>query len=329
MTHDLVSLLSQYGLAVVFANVLMEQIGLPIPAIPTLVVAGALAAEGKLSAPLLFVAALVACSLADVAWYIAGRRYGNGVMKLLCRISLTPDSCVSETQARFERWGVNALVIAKFIPGLATIAPPLAGATRIGWLSFLFFNTLGGILWVGAGLGGGMLLGPQMEALLTRLDNIGTSAGIVIVALFAAYIAFKWWERRRFFLMLRMARIGVDELYRLIDAGAAPLIVDVRSLTAQALQPQRIPGAMHVPLHAVDRHVKHLPRDREIILYCTCPNEASAAQVAKLLMNSGFAKVRPLHGGLDAWIAAGYEVEGLPTGEPTVIGPAASGTTDE
>jgi membrane protein DedA with SNARE-associated domain/rhodanese-related sulfurtransferase len=324
MTHDLVSLLSQYGLAVVFANVLMEQIGLPIPAIPTLVVAGALAAEGKLSAPLLFVAALVACSLADVAWYIAGRRFGNGVMKLLCRISLTPDSCVSETQARFERWGVNALVIAKFVPGLATIAPPLAGATRIGWLPFLFFNTLGGILWVGAGLGGGMLLGPQMEALLTRLDNIGTSAGIVIVALFAAYIAFKWWERRRFFLMLRMARIGVDELYRLIDAGAAPLIVDVRSMTAQTLQPQRIPGAMHVPINAVDHHVKHLPRDREIILYCSCPNEASAAQVAKLLMNSGFVKVRPLHGGLDAWIAAGYEVEGLPTGEPTVIAPEAS-----
>jgi len=324
MTHDLVSLLSQYGLAVVFANVLIEQIGLPVPAIPTLVVAGALASEGKLSVPWLFAVALAACSLADTAWYIAGRRFGNGVMKLLCRISLTPDSCVSETQARFERWGVNALVVAKFIPGLATIAPPLAGATRIGWRSFLFYNTLGGMLWVGAGLGGGILLGPQMEGLLTRLDDIGTSAVLVTVALLAAYIAFKWWERRRFFLMLRMARIGVDELYRLIDAGAAPLIVDVRSATAQTLQPQRIPGAMHVPMNAVDHHVKHLPRDREIILYCTCPNEASAAQVAKLLMNRGFSKVRPLHGGLDAWIAAGYEVEGLPTGEPTVIAPEAA-----
>jgi membrane protein DedA with SNARE-associated domain/rhodanese-related sulfurtransferase len=319
MTLDLVSLLSQYGLAVVFASVLLEQIGLPVPAIPALVVAGALAAEGKLSAPLLFAVALAASSLADTAWYIAGRRFGNGVMKLLCRISLTPDSCVSETQARFERWGVNALVIAKFVPGLATIAPPLAGATRIGWLPFLFFNTLGAMLWIGAGLGGGMLIGPQMEGLLARLDDIGTTAVVVVVALFAAYVAFKWWERRRFFLMLRMARISAEELYRLIDAGTAPVIVDVRSLTAQALQPHRIPGAMHVPLHALDHHVKDLPRDREIILYCTCPNEASAAQVAKLLMNSGFVKVRPLHGGLDAWIAAGYEVEGLPAGEPTVI----------
>jgi membrane protein DedA with SNARE-associated domain/rhodanese-related sulfurtransferase len=325
MTHDLVSLLSQYGLAVVFANVLIEQIGLPVPAIPTLVVAGALAAEGKLSAPLLFAAALVACSIADVAWYVAGRRFGNRVMKMLCRISLTPDSCVSETQARFERWGVNALVIAKFVPGLATIAPPLAGATRIGWLPFLFFNTLGATLWVGAGLGGGMLLGPQMERLLTRLDDLGTIAVVVIVALLAAYIAFKWWERRRFFSMLRMARISVDELYRLIDAGAAPVIVDVRSPTARALEPRRIPGALHVPLHAVDHHVKDLPRDREIILYCTCPNEASAAQVAKLLMNSGFAKVRPLHGGLDAWIAAGYAVEALPAADTTVVASSASG----
>ncbi|MEP6657362.1 MAG: DedA family protein/thiosulfate sulfurtransferase GlpE [Betaproteobacteria bacterium] len=311
MTHDLVALLGQYGLGIVFVNVLVEQIGLPVPAIPTLVVAGALAAEGRLSLPWLFVVAILACSIADTAWYIAGRRFGNGVMKLLCRISLTPDSCVSETQSRFERWGVNALVIAKFVPGLATIAPPLAGATRIGWLRFLFFNTIGATLWVGAGLGGGMLLGPKMEGLLTRLDEIGSSAVVVVVALLAAYIAFKWWERRRFFTMLRMARIGVDELYQLIDAGAEPLIVDVRSPTARALEPRKIPGALHVPLQAVDHHVRDLPRDREIILYCSCPNEASAAQVAKLLMNSGFEKVRPLHGGLDAWIAAGYEVEEL------------------
>ena len=319
MTHDLIPLLSQYGLAIVFANVLIEQIGVPVPAIPTLVIAGALTAEGKLSGPLVFAVAIVACSLADVAWYLAGRRFGNGVMKMLCRISLTPDFCVSETQARFERWGVNALVIAKFVPGLATIAPPLAGATRIGWPQFLVFNTLGATLWVGAGLGGGMLLGPQMEWLLTRLDDIGSVAIVIIVALLAAYVAFKWWERRRFFTMLRMARIGVDELYRLIDAGLKPVIVDVRSPTARALEPRRIPGALHVPLHAVDQHVKDLPRDREIILYCTCPNEASAAQVAKILMNSGFAKVRPLHGGLDAWIEAGYEVEDVPAAEAIVV----------
>jgi len=319
MTHDLVSLLGQYGLALVFANVLIEQMGLPVPAVPTLVVAGALATEGKLSMPLLFAVALAACLLADIAWYIAGRRFGNRVMKLLCRISLTPDYCVSETQARFERWGVNTMVIAKFVPGLATIAPPLAGATRIAWPRFLFFNSLGGALWVGAGLGGGILLGPYIEPLLTWLDQIGSIAVVIIAALLTAYIAFKWWDRRRFFTMLRMARISVDELYRLIDAGLKPVIVDVRSQTARALEPRRIPGALHVPLHAVDHHVNDLPRDREIILYCTCPNEASAAQAAKILMNNGFTKVRPLHGGLEAWIAAGYAVEELPAAEAIVV----------
>jgi len=178
---------------------------------------------------------------------------------------------------------------------------------------------LGGALWVGAGLGGGILLGPYMEPLLTWLDQIGSIAVVIIVALLAAYIAFKWWDRRRFFMMLRMARISVDELYRLIDAGLKPVIVDVRSQTARALEPRRIPGALHVPLHAVDHHVKDLPRDREIILYCTCPNEASAAQAAKILMNNGFTKVRPLHGGLEAWIAAGYDVEELPAAEAIVV----------
>src|SRR6202158_4137945 len=206
MTHDLVSLLGQYGLALVFANVLIEQMGLPVPALPTLVVAGALATEGKLSMPLLFAVALVACLLADITWYIAGRLFGNRVMKLLCRISLTPDYCVSETQARFERWGVSALVIAKFVPGLATIAPPLAGATRLGWQRFLLFNTLGGALWVGTWLGGGILLGPHGERLLRRLDEIGSIAVVIIIALLAAYIAFKWWERRCFFKMPRRAR---------------------------------------------------------------------------------------------------------------------------
>ena len=311
MTQDLVSLLGQYGLAVVFISVLVEQLGLPVPAIPVLVVAGALAADGKLSAPGLFVAALAACLIADSTWYVAGRLFGNRVMKTLCRISLTPDLCVSQTQTRFERWGINALVIAKFVPGLAMIAPPLAGATRIGWPRFLLFNTLGAALWVAAGLGGGMLLKAQIEYLLAQLENAGTAAVIFVVTLLAGYVAFKWWERHRFFAMLRMARINVDELYRLMDAGQAPVIVDVRSASARAMDPRQIPGALHVPLHAVDQHVKELSRDREIILYCTCPNEVSAAEAAKLLMRSGFARVRPLHGGLDAWVAAGYAVEVL------------------
>jgi membrane protein DedA with SNARE-associated domain/rhodanese-related sulfurtransferase len=311
MTNDLASVVSEYGLAIVFANVLVEQIGVPLPAIPTLVVAGGLAAVGKLSAVAVFAVALIGCVIADVTWYIAGRRYGNRVMRVLCGISLTPDSCVSEAQTRFERFGLNVLLIAKFIPGVALLAPPLAGATRIGWMSFLLFDAAGGALWVAAGMGGGMLLGSQIERLLEYLQNYGAAAILLVVALVAAYIAFKWWERHRFYAMLRMARISVDDLYRLMDTGETPLIVDVRSPIARTLEPRHIPGALHLPLHGFEEHIRELPRDREIILYCSCPNEASAAQVAKLLMNSGFVRVRPLLGGLEAWIAAGHPVESL------------------
>src|SRR2546430_1014349 len=311
MTNDLASVVSQYGLAIVFGNVLVEQIGIPLPAIPTLVIAGGLAAGGKLSAVAVFAVALMACVIADVTWYIAGRRYGNRVMRILCGISLTPDSCVSQAQTRFERFGLNVLLIAKFIPGVALLAPPLAGAARIGWLPFLAFNTAGGALWVLAGMGGGMLLGSQIERLLEYLENYGAAAVVLVAALVAAYIAFKWWERHRFYAMLRMARISVDELHRLMDAGVAPLVVDVRSQTARAIEPRHIPGALHLPLQGFEQHIKELPRDREIILYCSCPNEASAGQVARLLMNHGFVRVRPLLGGLEAWIAAGHPVETL------------------
>jgi len=148
---------------------------------------------------------------------------------------------------------------------------------------------------------------------------VGGVALLIIAVILVAYIAYKWWQRRRFFAFLRMARITAEELYRLLDSGAAPVIVDVRSQTARALEPRRIPGAIHVPTQEMERHIKELPRDHEIVLYCTCPNEASAAKVAKLLMSFGFRRVRPLYGGLDGWIAAGYAVETYPEAEVDVI----------
>ena len=310
--NDLSSLVSQYGLPVVFANVFLEQIGLPIPALPTLVIAGAFAIGGKLSIVAVFAVALAACLAADVIWYLAGRYYGNRVMRMLCMISLTPDSCVSQTQEQFERWGLNALLVAKFVPGISLLAPPLAGAARIGWLPFLAFNTGGAALWVTAGMGGGMLLGPQIEQLFGYVTRYGIDAVIAVIVFVVGYVGYKWWERRRFYAKLRMARISVDELYRRLDTGDPPVIVDVRSHVARTMEPRHIPGALHLPLQGFETHLAELPRDREIILYCNCPNEASAAQVAKLLMNAGFVKVRPLLGGLEAWIEAGHPVELVP-----------------
>src|SRR5215831_320198 len=312
MSNHLAAIVAQYGLLIVFGNVFAEQIGLPLPAIPTLVVAGGLAAAGKLSLVAVLLVAMVASMTADITWYVAGRQYGNRVMRALCMVSLTPDSCVSQTQERFESWGVRALLVAKFVPGISLLAPPLAGATRVRWLPFLLFNGAGTALWVGAGVGGGILLGEQIERLLAYIEHYGTAAAVVAAAVVFGYVAYKWWERHRFYKMLRMARISVDELYRLMDQGESPLIVDVRSPTARTMEPRYIPGAVHLPLHGFEEHIREMPRDRDIILYCACPNEASAARVAKTLIDNGFVRVRPLLGGLDAWLAAGLPVESLP-----------------
>src|SRR3979490_1654075 len=205
--------------------------GLPIPAGPTLIVAGAIAANGQMPLPALFAWSVLACLAADCGWYLVGQQYGIRVLKTLCKIPLEPDSCVSQTQTRFERWGINSLVFAKFVPGLAIIAPPMAGAMRVGRLRFVLLSTCGAFLWVGSGLVAGMLFKTQIERLLEHLSQVGNIAGAGAVTLLAAYIAFKWWERSRFYRMLRMARINVADLYELIQAGAAPTIIDVRSVT--------------------------------------------------------------------------------------------------
>ena len=311
MSHDLFLIVAEYGVLIVSINVLVDQIGIPIPAVPTLVVAGAIAAGGRMPLIPLFVWAVLACLAADAGWYWIGRRFGIRVLKVLCRISLEPDSCVSQTQTRFERWGVNSLMFAKFIPGLAIIAPPLAGAMRMGWPRFLGLSTVGAALWVGSALLAGMLFSNQIESLLIRLDDIGAVVGVALVAALAGYVGFKGWQRARFYRSLRMARIDVTALYDLVQAGAEPIIVDVRSNAARALEPGWIPGSRHLPLDDIAGHIKDLPRDRDIVLYCACPSEASAARVAKMLMKHGFTRVRPLQGGLDAWVAAGYAVVGV------------------
>ncbi len=242
---------------------------------------------------------------------------------MLCRISLEPDSCVSETQTRFERWGINSLVVAKFIPGLSIIAPPMAGALRIGWPRFLSLSIASAMLWVGSALVVGMLVRHQIEAFLIHVDDFGGLAAGTVGAALVVYVAYKWLQRFRFLKSLRMARIDVGELYDLMQAGAQPLIVDVRTSTARLLEPQGIPGSLHVPLENIAQHLNSLPRDREIILYCACPSEASAARVARVLMNHGFKKVRPLYGGLDAWVAAGYAVVAV-TAPPAVTASVAS-----
>jgi membrane protein DedA with SNARE-associated domain/rhodanese-related sulfurtransferase len=306
---DVAQLIAEYGLALVFINVLVEQVGLPVPAVPTLIVAGALAAAGRISAAAVFGVAVLACYIGDGLWFAGGRIYGRRVMSLLCRISLSPDSCVRQSEYHFERWGKAALVISKFVPGLSTVTPPLAGAMGMGWPSFVVLNGIGIALWAGLPIGAGMLFHDEVGRVIAWLEGYGTAAVLLVGALLAAYVAFKWWERRRFYRALRLARITVEELRSLIEGGKQPVVVDVRSEVARRADARFIPGALAMDAAEVEARLRQLPKDRDLVFYCTCPNEASAAQVAKKLIELGYTRVRPLAGGLDAWLAAGHEVE--------------------
>ncbi|HEV7122131.1 MAG TPA: VTT domain-containing protein [Rhodanobacter sp.] len=312
MAHDLILLLTQYGLLLVFLNVLIEQVGVPVPAVPTLVVASALAANGQLSLPGVVGVALLACLLGDLLWYEAGRRYGGGVMRILCRISLSPDSCVRQSELRFQRWRGGMLLVAKFIPGLSTVAPPLVGAMGLRRATFLWLDGLGSLLWIAAAAVLGYAFASQIDTLLTTLANAGTIAFELLAALLVLYIAVKWWQRQRLLRALRMARITAGELNRAMTDGDAPVVVDVRSESGRALDSRIIPGALLADPGRVGQMVRGLAPDQELVMYCSCPNEASAAMAAKLLMAAGHRHVRPLLGGLDAWAAAGYPVDHLP-----------------
>jgi membrane protein DedA with SNARE-associated domain/rhodanese-related sulfurtransferase len=309
--HHLIALITEYGLAFVFLNVLAAQAGLPLPAVPTLVLTGALLGVGHYTAASLLAVAVGAALIADSGWYLAGRLIGRPVLRQLCRISLSPDTCVRQTENIYARFGAPSLMVAKFIPGFAAIATALSGAVRTPYPMFLLYDAIGAAIWAGAAIGIGMLFSNTVETLLNTLARFGEiGVGLIVLALLV-FIALKWWDRRRFFNELRMARITVPELAALLDSGAAPgtgpIVLDVRSLVSQ--NEGRIPGAITVDEKTVEVRIPDADSDREVILYCACPNEASAARIAKLLKARGFTRVRPLAGGIDAWEKAGYALE--------------------
>ncbi|MBD8882048.1 VTT domain-containing protein [Rhodanobacter sp. 7MK24] len=307
----MIALIAQYGLLLVFLNVLAAQAGVPVPAVPTLVVAGALAAGGRLSLAGIVAAALAASLIGDLAWYLAGRRYGAGVMRTLCRISLSPDSCVKQSELHFQRWRGQVLLVAKFVPGLSMLAPPLVGAMGLSPRSFMLLDGVGALLWAGVAIALGYVFAGEVDRVLDAIAGAGTVAVEAVTALLVAYVAVKWWRRKRLLRSLRMARIGVEELAGAIAAGRAPVVIDVRSALARQLDGRLIPDALLAEVDGVVQVVDAIPFDRELVVYCNCPNEVSAAYAAQALMAHGYRHVRPLLGGLDAWDAAGYTVHRL------------------
>ena len=267
--QDIVRALAEYGPWIIFFNVFLEQVGIPVPALPTLIVAGALAARGELSAPLLLLAALLATLTVDTAWFFLGRRHGQKILKTLCRVSLSPDSCVRQTRGVFERWGMPSLIVARFITGFSTVAPPLAGAMGARLAPFLFYDTLGTFLWAGSGLLVGHVFHRAIDRVILFLEQMGPRALVVVAAALLLFVLLKWYQRRRFYRTLRMARIGIEELRDLIGRGAGPVVLDVRGEGERRRQPQRIPGARLIDTSTVDRDLSDVPPGSEIILYCT------------------------------------------------------------
>ena len=301
--------LIDYGLPVVFGAVLAEQIGLPLPALPWLLGAGALSAMGKFNLALGLAVVVIACIIADAFWFYLGRYRGNKVLGFLCRISLEPDSCVRRTQNLFTRYGLRAVLVAKFVPGLNTVAPPLAGMSGISAHRFLFFDALGALLYGACPLLLGYLFSDQIEQIAMALASVGGRALSFLLVLLAAYIGIKFWQRQRILRELRMARITVEELRHKQEAGEQVVIVDLRSRVELSYDPSLISGAIHLALDEIEKQQDKLPRDREIIVYCDCPNEESSARAARVLHRKGFTRVRPLKGGLDAWKAMNYPLE--------------------
>lgn len=267
--QQLIALLLKHGFSFVFINVFAEQMGVPIPAMPTLIVSGALITDGRLRLETVALAALLAAMLADSIWYFIGRLYGYRVLKTLCRVSLSPDSCVRQTESFFERFGAPSLLVSKFIPGFSTVANSMAGTAKMGFPSFLIFDIGGIVLWVGSALFVGRLFHRAIDRVIEYLENLGGWSLVVIGSLILLFVLTKWFNRRRFYRALRMARIKPQELKLLIEKGLQPAILDVRSHAARKDDPRTIPGALVFHFSKLDDAVVGLSPDSDIILFCT------------------------------------------------------------
>lgn len=307
----LLTLVEHFGLWLVFANVFASQLGLPVPAYPALIVVGALTSRGDISAPQVVVVATVASVIADVAWYFVGVRHGRWVLMLMCKLSLSPDTCVRQTENIYERWGAPSLTVAKFIPGFAVIATSMAGLMRTPPWTFVLFDLLGALLWSSVAVSVGWLFRDAVNDVLSVFNQGGRWSLMALVMALTLYVAVKALQRYRLTRSLRIARVSVAELNRMLANQERPLIFDVRSRSSHKVA--RIPGAIWIDSQTFDESLESKgpgdPMAHEVVVYCACPNEASAAAAASKLIRAGFKRVRPLGGGIEAWLAKGYEVE--------------------
>jgi membrane protein DedA with SNARE-associated domain/rhodanese-related sulfurtransferase len=307
--NDASRFLVVHGLPIIFGAVFLDQIGVPIPAAPWLLAAGALAATGHFHWVFAIELSMLACLIADFIWFYLGRYRGTQVVALLCRMSLEPDSCVRKTVNVFTRYGWKGIIVAKFVPGMSTVTPPLAGMAGVRADQFLLVDGLGSLLYSGSFILLGYIFSNQISQVAAALDRFGGGLLTVIVILAALYIIYKFWDRQRVLRELQVAKITPAELGQMLNTPQPPLILDVRSSLELEQDPAIIRGAIHVAMEDLDTRQQEFARDREIVIYCDCPNEVSSAKTALLLRRKGFDRVRPLLGGIEAWRKGNYPTD--------------------
>ncbi len=299
--NEILEFVARHGYSVVFFGVLLEQLGAPLPTPILLLAAGALAGTGQLDLALVVALTVVAAIVGDLVWFYIGRRRGFQVLGFLCRISLEPDTCVSGAKGIFLRHGERSLLVSKFIPGFGTFAQPLAGATGLSLGRFLIFDGLGAFVWAAAFVGLGYAFSEQFEQVADYATSLGWWFGVIVIAALLIYVGWKFAARRRLIRSLRVARIAPEELKEMLDRGEEVVIVDLRDALDFAMNPHLLPTARRIAPEELETRHAELPRDRDVVLYCTCPNEAKSARAALRLHRRGILRVRPLFGGFQKW----------------------------
>lgn len=297
---NLIAFVAHWGLALAFVAVLLEQYGLPVLAATILVAAGALAGDGLMRPEILLLVALAACLIADISWFFIGRRHGRRILGLICRLSLSPDSCVRRTDDLVVRYGAPILMAAKFIPGVSAVAIPTSAAAGVSFPRFLFFDVLGCLAWCGAYIGAGMIFSREVGKALAFMSLIGGWALVIVAVVLGFYIAVKLAYRRRLRRLYRLVRITPEEMRELLAGEPEVVVLDARSHLAREEDPRMLPKSILVD-H--DNALRMLPPDaheRTIVTFCTCPSEASAALLAQRLIEAGYVRVRVLVGGTQA-----------------------------
>ncbi|CAN5662237.1 DedA family protein/thiosulfate sulfurtransferase GlpE [soil metagenome] len=312
MVHEVISVLGAHDLLAIFVVVFLASVGLPVPALPVLLLAGSHATAGGVFGFEAMGVAVVASLIPATAWFVAGQRFGRKVLALLCRISISPDTCVRKSELSFASRGPLTLVMSKVVPGLSMLAPPVAGALGMRIVPFLIYRTAGTVLWAAAGIGAGVIFRDGIVRMLAAFLQLGAAALVVAALLLVIYVGFRLWTRRRVTKELALIdRILASELAASMGRESKPVIIDVRSLISRSDVMSRVPGALHFDLASLDLAPLHeWPADAPIVTYCDCPNDVTAARAAQILARRG-RKTRVLEGGLASWQDAGYPIEAI------------------